>query len=113
MHKVQESSSEHQLLAKKYRQRRQTQGKFASVNEFAYSKSMRESDKENQSIELNKSSVQVKFGERSLWTPQDCDVGQFCTARISSALNLIDKTVIDCFMVKSQAERSISNLGIF
>lgn len=111
MHKVQESSSEHQLLAKKYRQRRQTQGKFSSVNEFVFNKSLRESDKENQSDDMNKSHLQVKFGEKVGQTAPITNLNEFSISRVVSALNLIDKTLVDCFMVKIQAERSIQSLG--
>jgi hypothetical protein len=113
MHKVEESSSEHQLLTKKYRQRRQTQGKMASASDLAFAKSMRDSDKENESIELNSSNLQITFGKKIGLVHPDSNIFQFSAARVISSLNLIDQTQIDCFMVKSQAERSIECLGTF
>lgn len=113
MHKVQESASEHLLIANKYRQRRQTQRNFSSANEIGLPRSLVDSDKENQSSDLNKSNLQFRFGEKTAWTPQDLSISQFSISRLTSAINLVDKTLIDCFMVKSQADRSLRCLGTF
>lgn len=113
MHKVESSASEHHLMTKKYRQRRQTQGKMASASDLAFPKSMRDSEKENDSMEVNSSHLQVTFGKKISSVIPDTNIFQFSAARVLSTVHLIDQTQIDCFMVKSQAERSLQSLGSF
>ena len=111
MHKISDSASEHALMARKYRQRRQTQGKFASVNDFAYPMSMRESDKENTSSEINKSNMQSRLVDKDGSVCEESNIYQFSVARLSSAINLVDKTLVDCCMVRNLAQLSFECLG--
>lgn len=113
MQQVPESTSDHQLLVNKYRQRKVSGSKFASVNELSFQRRNRECDKENQSIDLNRSMFCFHNLEKDTSNTDDSGVTHFSMARMNSVLNTVDKSLVDCFMVRNQVEASIHRLGRF
>jgi hypothetical protein len=113
MQSIPESTSDHQLLVNKYRQRKAAGSKYSSVHEFSLQRKAKDVDKENMSIDLNRSMFCFHNLEKETSATDDSSITHFSMARMASVLNTIDKSLVDCFMVRNQAETSLHRLGSF